>query len=266
MKDIILVIIIIIAIWVMWLSTGGSLKAPEYTDPSAPREEKLHQGTGSSTSSLFKDEVRVASIGTATSLDPNTEYIELVAASSNKGSVDISDWTLRNASGDTATIGRASALPRTGGINEEAGLAMAPGERVYINTGQSPTGVSFRVNACSGYLEQFQNFTPPLARSCPSAVPQEIDLDQSCVNYISSLPQCEIYTNTAPSDLSDSCTNYIYNNINYNSCVDAHANESQFYKPEWRVFLGKNTEFWGNKTDLIRLYDSSGNLVDSRSY
>ena len=90
-----------------------------------------------------------------------TEYLELVANRRNKIDVPITGWVLESVvTGQRATIGKAVNLPRSGAVNTEFPLLLPPGDTVNVTTGRSPVGVSFRVNKCVGYFEQFQNFSP----------------------------------------------------------------------------------------------------------
>jgi len=281
-------IFIIIALWVVWFFTGGPeserARGGLFLRPPAPLDtgetygeleiSNRETGTGTDTNedtiSIFRDKVSISGISGALLNDPNMEYIEIKAELSNKNPLYISGWSIKNSNGNKLTIGNGDKLPIVGEINTESALFLNPGEKVVITTGRSPIGVSFKVNTCSGYLEQFQDFTPPLKQMCPQ--PEHIaaslsgNIESECSNFISAIPRCSIYTGETPSGLSQTCSSMIYNKINYNGCVGAYKNKSDFYSPEWRVFLGANSEFWSNNGDLIRLYDNSGNLVNSRSY
>jgi len=280
-------IFVIIIIWFVWFFTGGPERERSqhglFLKPPAPLdtgetygelpdlkngEQKLFDAK--TRTSMFRDEVLISDTQKAKVREANKEYIEIKASNTNNNPVYITNWTLKNSVGEIATIGEASKLPYSGKINTEEPLFLSKGERVIITTGRSPLGVSFQVNKCSGYLEQFQNFYPPLPSSCPSAVNDMQSTgqqpEQECVSYVSTLPSCNIYINETPSNLSSSCKSYIQNQINYNSCVETHENDNDFYKPEWRIYLGKNNEFWDNVSDLVRLYDQSGSLVGSSSY
>jgi len=271
-------IFVIIIIWFVWFFTGGPERERSqhglFLKPPAPldtgetygelpdlKNEKLFDIK--TRTSIFRDEILISDTRNAKEGDVNMEYIEIKASNTNKDSVYITNWTLKNSLGGIITIGKASKLPYSGKINEENRLFLSRGDKAIISTGRSPLGVSFQVNKCSGYLEQFQNFYPSLSSSCPSI---NVQLEQECVSYVSTLPSCKIYIDELPSNLSDSCKSYIRNQVNYNSCVETHKNDSDFYKPEWRIYLGKNIEFWNNTSDLIRLYDQSGSLVGTSSY
>jgi len=282
-KDSWWLIIVIILIWFAWFFTGGPdrreategpfLKPPQPLDtgevygelPGAKNKEEKDSGVRS----LFADEISIFVSNGVRESNPNKEYIELRASFSNNKPVRISGWELRNSKGVSGIIGDGSKLPLTGGANTKIPLLLNPGESAFVTTGRSPIGVSFQINSCSGYLEQFQDFSPRLQKSCPTPISDlyksVANVTNECSSYVSTLPSCEIVT-AYPQNLPTDCQAYIANNINYNSCVNTHKNDIGFYKREWRLFLGENNEMWGNSGDLVRLYDNQGNLVDSRSY
>lgn len=209
------------------------------------------------------------------STDVSREYITLTTTSGNQSGVIISDWKLISVvSGSTVKIGKASPRIYAGEINIEQTITLRPKDTVYITTGRSPLGVSFKVNKCTGYFTQFQKFTPTLRKSCPQ--PEEeityykddpsIFLDNACMDFVNRLSRCSVYTKPLPLTLSRSCNEAIIGEINYNSCVDKHQDDSDFSKPEWRIFLKREKELWREKREIIKLVDENGKLVDFYSY
>ncbi len=258
---------IIILLWLIWFFTGGP------TEYNSKNNNIFLDKTPISISSKQTDvnlnkKVFIGDVTNAKESNINNEFIELVASRTNTDDINISGWKLRNSLGKEFIITKAVKINYSGKLNTEEDIKVAPGERVIIISGFSPVGTSFKVNKCSGYLEQFQDFTPPLAQNCPN--PQEdakkLSLESSCLTFLSTLPSCNIYTENIPIKLSSACTDYIYNKINYNSCLDIHKNDTDFYSGEWRIFLKENNELWNNTTDLIRLYDINDNLIDSIMY
>ncbi len=269
MKDVFIFIAIIIVLWVMWIASGGpelesAKKGPFLSPPTSSKniqsEKSLYENNSG--------EIFVTNIIGAKKQNPNEEYVELIASRSNSNDVNISGWKLRNSVGKEIEIKKADNLAYVGMLNNEEDIMISPGNRIIISTGNSPIGVSFQVNKCSGYLEQFQNFNPLLTQNCPHPVDtaKNQSLDQSCISYISTLQECKVYTGQIPEGLSSTCTDYIRDNINHNSCIDAHKNDNDFYSGQWRIFLGSDIELWNNTSDLIRLYDTNGNLIDSAAY
>ncbi|MCK4386895.1 MAG: hypothetical protein KAV41_02320 [Candidatus Pacebacteria bacterium] len=204
--------------------------------------------------------------------DVREEYIELKAGTSVAEKIQISDWSLKSAmTGVQIQIGEASKLPYSSRVNPETAIFASGGDKIIISSGRSPIGVSFQVNKCSGYLEQFQDFEPNLKKECPLVEDENLPFsgpnafDDDCWNYIERLPRCEIPLNL-PLDMQSECRTYLTTEVNYNACLDAHKNDDDFYKQEWRVFLGREQELWKNKREIIELLDGEGKLVDVYTY
>jgi hypothetical protein len=125
---------------------------------------------------------------------------------------------------------------------------------------------------CTEYFEQFQDYTPSLQSDCPDPEeealknPQKTAGNTECIDFIDRLRSCELYTQTIPGSLGASCQSFIQNDLSYNGCVTAHRNDPDFYQNEWRVFLNRQQELWGNTHDQVRLLDENGNLIASVSY
>lgn len=209
------------------------------------------------------------------STDVLREYITLTTVSDNQSGVEVSNWKLVSAiSGNTVTIGKGAQRIYAGSVNLEQTIILRPKETMHVVTGRSPLGVSFKVNKCTGYFTQFQKFTPTLRKSCPQ--PEEeitfytddtsIFLDNSCMDFVNRLRRCEVYTKPLPLTLSRSCQEAIVGEINYNSCLDKHQDDSDFDKLEWRVFLKRDRELWRDKREIIKLVDGNGKIVDYYSY
>jgi hypothetical protein len=227
--------------------------------------------TESKTESKYKGTVSLTYVNR--SVDPTQEYIT-IRAGGNSGNVPITGWTLKSlSSGASVKIPKGTFLFFTGMVNGEQDIVLAPGDNLYLTTGISPNGSSFKVNKCSGYLTQFQTFTPYLNNSCPlakdedsaSAIPKTVNND-ACFDYIDSFPRCRIQTDPLPANWSYECTNFIINKLNYPSCVNAHKNDKDFYQNEWRVYLKRSERLWKDRRETIVLYDSLGKVVDTTTY
>ncbi len=149
--------------------------------------------------------------------------------------------------------------------------SLAPGGLALVATAASPVGVSFRENMCTGYLSQFQSFTPSLSDECPS--PSQIlpmtesnlvQYGESCFDAIRNLPSCRF-----PQDLSGvsaSCRAYLTEKLSYNGCVASNSFRAGFNANMWRVYLGASGELWRNSHDAIRLLDAQGKTVSVYVY
>lgn len=201
----------------------------------------------------------------------NSEYISIT----NYGTTTIPliGWTVVSTStNQSVQIPKATYLYFANTQNSEQDIYLGPGETLYLVTGRSPNGASFKTNKCSGYLSQFQTFTPPLPYSCPSprsedtsSIPRTVNND-ACLDYIESMPSCRIQTDTLPANWSYECTNFIYNKINYPSCVNTHKNDKDFYGNAWMVYLNRSEKLWKDYRENIVIYDIDKKVVSKYSY
>lgn len=222
--------------------------------------------------SIYKGSVAIQNISYG-STDPSNEYISIYALSQNKNPIKITGWTFKSLStGNSATIGKGTYLFFGDGQDSKSlqDIYLSPGDTAYISTGRSPLSVSFKVNRCSGYQSQSITFNPYLFTDCPLArneknnIPPTVKND-SCFDLIDSFPQCRVRTEPLPLGTSPECSNFIAS-LNYRSCVDTHKNEAGFYKPEWRIYLGRSEILWKTRRETIKLLDDVGKTVDTRSY
>lgn len=205
--------------------------------------------------------------------DVNKEYVVLNASSRNNQSIRITGWTIESLiTKRSMKIGGVAILPRSGIVNSESPLYLPPGEKVIISTSRSPIGSSFRTNKCTGYFEQFQDFTPRLKSSCPYPEDELVDFstipftDDLCYDYVDRLPRCQIVLDALPPNLSNSCNIFINENISYTGCISNHRNDFDFFGKEWRVFLNRDEELWREKREILKLLDDNGKTVDVFTY
>ncbi|MBU1046703.1 hypothetical protein KKH36_02915 [Patescibacteria group bacterium] len=221
--------------------------------------------------SIYKDKIEISrNYGSRSDVDE--EYIKLRVNNLNGEKIQISDWKLRSAvTGVEVYLGNATKIPYTSRENYKQAIFVEGGEDIIVVTGRSPIGFSFQVNKCSGYLEQFQDFQPGLSKNCPRVEDENLPVsgpnsfNDGCWNFIDSISKCETPLEY-PLDLQSECRSYLVTNVNHNACLDNHRNDSDFFKPEWRLFLGKSTELWKKDREIIELIDSEGKIVDSYSY
>jgi len=207
-----------------------------------------------------------------------TEYLAIKANSRNAAPIPITGWRVvsaipqRDGTISEAYIGNASALPAVGEVNPVYGVTLEPGGEAFLVTGASPFGVSFKVNICSGYLSQFQEYTPSLARSCPKPIAelqfakQTIPYLNACDEYVKKLPVCKATFVHTPKEYGTECDQFVKNELTYNGCIENHRYRPQFYSKEWRIFFNEQYELWRNKRDIIKLLDNEGKTVDMFSY
>ena len=237
---------------------------------SAAFEDTLKEFKGAP--SLQQGKVSFTALYGAQATDPAKEYIEIQADYSNTQPIHISGWRIQSLkTGRMAIIGTAVETPMTGQGGTPGAVVLTPGERAEISSGRSPIGVSFRVNKCSGYLAQFQEFTPALVPICPNAVGEltasggTLANENACVAAAAKIAPCKALT-AAPSGVSGACGSFLTRTLSYGSCVQMHQKDTDFRQNEWRLYEGNTTELWVGNGDTLVLLDQSGRLVSSASY
>lgn len=284
-KDLYWALFFIIVIAIVWYFTGGPTR-PSATSgiflerPLEKHEEELKKTTEQITSgettppqelspdeSLYKSKA-VLEVGyAAKETDPQREYIKIRASSQNNSPLRITGWSLEGKGGLDIKIGKGAYLVYSAQVNPQEDIFLKPGEGAIVSTGESPIGTSFRLNKCTGYFEQFQDFYPSLPKEClyPDEEILLPNLDDKCLDYLETLSRCEMQISIPPG-LSNACQTYINDKINYKTCVEVHKNDSDFYKPEWRIYLGRREEIWKNKRETIVLKDENNKIIDWKSY
>lgn len=251
---------------------GGSLEGGGSgfgrSDPSIPAIPGLTFGTPSPYRSIVTLSHYVSGAGSGTG-----EYLTLSVSSNADLPVDITGWRIvSEVSGSTSVIPRGTEVPTSGVVNEVQDIILAPGDRAIIASGYSPIGASFKENKCIGYFSTFQTFSPPLPQSCPAAKDELLTRygsgyirDVVCIDYVEKLSHCQVAL-SPPVSLSGSCQAFAVKYLNYNGCVDAHRNDSDFGSDTWRVYLGRTKPLFRTNREVVKLLDAKGNTVDAFSY
>ncbi len=203
-------------------------------------------------------------------VDPKYEYV--LIRNNGTENIPVTGWLLKSNNGQSITIPKGTYLYFTNSNNSETNIYLSPNDSLYLITGYSPIGVSFKVNKCSGYLVQSQTYYPYLYTSCPlpknedlSSIPK-ITINDECLDYIESFSSCRIQNGDLPIKWSSECKNFILDKINYPSCVNTHKNDKDFYQNDWRVYLERNLPLWKDRRETVTLYDYDGKIVSSVSY
>lgn len=242
----------------------------DYSKLSAQAEEAKTFGNPSP----FRGRVGIAQSYGAQEASPSAEYIVLGANSANTSPVDITGWSVQSAyTGARGYITRSASPFVMGSINNTEATQLNPGATAIINSGFSPVGISFRENICTGYLAQFQSFSPSLSNSCPtplSQIPLNADnlrfYGDTCYDFLQTVPSCTSPFQSIPSNISPNCRSFALNMLSYNGCVSKNMSARGFASNSWRIYLGSNVELWRNSHDIIRLLDGSGQTVDVLTY
>ncbi len=294
--DLMFFIFFIIVLGIVWaltggpersISTSGPFLSPPFGERSSdgiPSVDIPDQGTRDNPLNAFTNPfagltekkspyasaIRL-SAGRARSAGADEEYVRIESTDDLAAPVNISSWKL--VSSETqyeATLGEASPLPYSGRVNDQYVVMLPAESTVYVVTGRSPIGTSFRTNVCTGYFTQFQDFEPGLDKKCPLAedelAERGLAVSEECKAYVEDINRCTLTTGTVPGNLGEVCRDFILNDLTYAGCVARHQDEPGFYNNEWRLYLNRTSELWKNANERIRLVDESGLLIDSVSY
>lgn len=206
--------------------------------------------------------------------DPAKEYMTIVGARGNDGSIDLTGWSVQSAvSGTRLYLPEAASIFIGGAINNPDHVMLAPGGTAIVVSGVSPVGISFRENICSGYLGKLQTFHPNLDYvSCPSpsaALPETAEnlraYGSNCLDYVRELSSCDFPQNVPPT-LSLACHAFVLDTFSYNGCVRTHRGTPSFLRNTWRLYLNAQYNLWDDRHDIIRLLDAQGRTVDAVTY
>lgn len=273
-SEFLIVIALIVLLWFAWFATGGPERFRDsqgiFLSESSFNENGSSNLPWDSNQHPFAQYIDIKASG-AQNNTPSSEYISISSAWNTPEDINLTGWTLRNEKEERVIIGFGTKTPRQGSQNNPEDIILSRGGGAIVTTGRSPIGISFGVNICSGYIGTLQTFTPHLSTSCPTALDMAqargVNVDDSqCKTALRRIPSCTTQTERVPNDVSGECGDFLREDINYNTCVRAYTNTYNFDEGQWRIFLGRDTELWNDKSDTISLYDEKGELVTSVKY
>lgn len=272
-------------LWLLWYFNGGPthtdrLDKPFLKPPSPINTNEVYGelpslptnigiSTGKSLRVGGASEYSDARLSFSKSEEGEGEYIELYVLPTSKYPVNLTGWKIKGViDSEARIIGTGVYSFKQGEVNDESNILIYPGEKALIIPGESPVGVSFKLNKCTGYLEQFQTFSPHLPQNCPQFAldGQAFSGNAECSVFARSILRCNAYVKEFPSSISQSCGQLISKRLNYNSCVSDYSIATGFRKPEWRVYLEGKDSFGSKDGDLISIFDANNNLIDSIFY
>lgn len=252
-------------------SGGGSLDTSGNVNTPAPT---LAGNTAFGETSPYRGIVSMDHyVSGAGSPNPTNEYIYIHISGSSGVPVDLTGWTLESdATGNTMTIPKGTAVPTSGTVNAAQDIVLTPGQQAIVISGKSPIGASFRENKCIGYFSTFQSFSPSLPQNCPTPN-NELSAfygtgyirDAACIDYVNTLSHCQVAL-SPPSSATSMCQSFLVTYLNYNGCVTAHQSDTDFNGDTWRVYLGRTNSMWRTQHEVVKLLDATGKTVDAFSY
>ncbi len=271
------VIMLLAIIGIFYTIKGGKPTVPTTTLKTTISTENSNNSntSTSATESSYKSNVSMY-INGAGSSDFNQEYVSLSTYGDTP--INITGWTLKSTlTSNRATIPQGVELYKENSQNTNGAIILKPGEQAILATGLSPIIYSFKINKCSGYLSENHYFSQYISQNCP--MPEENDIPISnlndrdkCYDYFRYLPTCKTQSdNSFPkpdsyNPVGGICKNFIQQKLNYNACLADYKNDKDFYKNEWRVYLGAHSALWRANHDTVELRDSSGKLVATQSW
>ena len=183
--------------------------------------------------------------------------------------INITNWILRANKGGDIFVPQGVSDYNPYRFLAKSDIYLNSSDYVYFYSTESKFGFDFRLNKCTGYLNNAYEFNPKLPTNCPSVNRSDISsFPGRCQSFILSLWSCEQPTPEEVNAFNGSdyygCIDFL-NNINYGSCYGKYHSDSDFFSHEWRVWLGKALPF-DSAHDRLLLFDSKGLLVDEYTY
>lgn len=231
-------------------------------------QERIRQAQTFGDPSPYRGSVSIGSYETSGS---ETEYIEII--NSSQAEISITGWSIQSmVSGLRYPITTGANSFVMGSVNANEPIKLSSDMRAVIISGPSPVGVSFRENMCTGYLQEFGQFNPSLSLQCPAASSELPKTAQnvstygaSCFTHLERTPLCTRASHT-PSEISAACSTFVQQTLTYTGCADRHRWRSSFLGGTWRIYLGGASNVWSDESDVLRLLDADGRVVDVLSY
>ncbi len=190
----------------------------------------------------------------------------LILRNNSKIPIDITGWSIQSEKEKSSyVIPKAKKIPNHPYFQEEVNIKLAPRQRAILSFSKSPIGESFLTNKCIGYLQNNFDFYPYLQRQCPLPDRNEAEkISPYCRKVVSSLYSCQ-EPNLNDFLLDNQCREYL-RDFNYTQCVNKNKNFYDFYKDEWRVYLGLSSSVFLQNHDKILLRDRNGLVVSIYKY
>lgn len=213
--------------------------------------------TGNNSNSVLENQKPVK-IGYIRSLEVSL-YANLVKGES----VNITGWTIKSNKGSFA-VPQAQEVYSFGGA--QGNINLQSGDKVSFYPTNGPKG-NFRLNKCTGYIEEISPFTPSLPKTCPYISRSEINgFSGACQEYALSLRSCQEPSANPPIPFNDdACRNFL-RKLNYVGCVEKYGKDSDFLSSDWRVWLGSQLNIFDPLHDKVQLLDRFGKVVDEYVY
>lgn len=240
---------------------AGSPSSPTATSPTpnAINPQDIPPGFTAAQLSPYFHQIRFGSV----SYGPSGQ-ISIMTSFSQGQSVDVTGWEIHaNYGGEY--------LPQAVNIYDPSGLAapsdirLKPGDILNLYATSAPTNL--RLNECTGYLNDTNQYSPQLPNNCPYLDRGAVQyFTGACQNYLSSIGACQQANLGDPRIPQNdySCRDYIANHFTYHSCFEDHEADANFLSNEVRAWMGASPV--DQFHDRVLLLDRAGLLVDIYTY
>ncbi len=262
-----------------WRNVGRGTSSVQSPPPQSPPQKNVEQpkpvppvGFSEKDLSPFYGQVRITSVNPP---DPYTyspmHVFTLAAESGNKEPIFITGWRVKgNRRQETYVPNGISDMNPVSVGGAQTRIALSPGEYANFYTNASSIGRNFRLNKCTGFLNNFYAFVPVLPNECPALFErgEVITFSGECQSFLFSLPSC---ANIDPNDRNlftgenDNGCRTVMDRYNFGYCYNRLRSQPNFFSLEWKVWLSERPNF-DRQHDRILLLDNVGLLVDEYVY
>lgn len=227
-------------------------------NPSAPAG-----GTSSSPagSSPYKGKIVISSLY-GSSPAASGEYLELKNRSA-KDKIMITGFRVENSQHTSFMLPQGYELP--GFAPAPSPIVLKPGDRALISIGRQERQINFRENICTGYFDEFSDFSPSLDHSCPRIEPtRSVSYTDQCILLIERTSACR--TARIDTFVGPACEAFVDAHQNYAGCVADSRDRADFYLRRWRIWMQFDQQFFRDLVERVILRDQNGRVVDEYSY
>ncbi|PIT92826.1 MAG: hypothetical protein COU08_00380 [Candidatus Harrisonbacteria bacterium CG10_big_fil_rev_8_21_14_0_10_42_17] len=213
------------------------------------------------------DDVRRPNLNSA----PPFIYTIVIAGHTGETRVPVTNWKLQTNHGSVFIPKGDITLSPDTNVSGEA-ISLRDGEVLFLHTNTPPHAINFRLNKCTGYLNE-EGFLPKLPQECPEVFKTRSELSlfsAECQDYVLSLGRCEGPLSRIPEFNDGHCFATLLTRAEYRGCFNAHRNDSDFARNEWHAWLGTNarefSDIFDSRHDRVLLLDDRGKIVDEFFY
>ncbi len=219
--------------------------------------------------SPYYDKVRLESVMRSYDDYYSQAYFTVRPDYALEGSVNVTGWKIKGNRGAEVVIPHGIADYGIQGFLESRDIELSKGSYITVYSGKSANNQNFRLNKCTGYLNNHYSFKPSLPNSCPSVDRNLIvSFSGRCQSFIYSIGTCREPSANEKNQFSlpeDKECNVFLNSLNYGGCYAKHRYDADFFSGEWRAWVDQQFPF-DKEHDRILLYDRNGLLVDEYVY